>query len=183
MILALAFALATAAQTSPVSPMLDKPSLMPQGQVAPSTLFQEAQGRKLDTVSIVAGSCKALTVKGADAATACQPTLLSNAYSDGRVSYIFVSGTPLSGQQSVISFFVDDDHEAPVAGGPPQAPLDAVLIGTKDGTQTLTGKGGCSVVRGDGDLLTITCQATTSAGDAYGGTFVSDGKPPQVRRF
>jgi hypothetical protein len=114
------------------------------------------------------GTCEKLVVDGRDLSASCSNVLV-NAVSRNRTSFDFSAA---DGQ--ALSFSGNGAQQEATEETDPLQPINLVMVG-KDGAPTLA-IGACRFSTPEPGRTAITCEASTSDGHAYAGTFVTAAK-------
>ena len=154
--------------------------------IAPALAFvvlpaaAEAQDRNLSNlhaIAIMNGTCDGLVMGDKDASSGCEGKLTNTMYKTGRSGFTF-----LVGDLAVVTF---SGADSPAKGNIARIRLDKViftLIGTGTKPNVVPATGTCTYTNPYAGPSHVTCSASTKSG-RFSGSFVSDGKPPDLQEF
>ncbi|MBW9051026.1 hypothetical protein [Rhizobium mesosinicum] len=131
----------------------------------------------LNGMAALTGSCEKLIMAGRDFSDHCGSQIIHSIYNNGRTGF-----TVTLGDKGTVATFSGLEGAKPDADTQLQD-LDMVIfnLGIEGVPPTTTAvKGGCGYSNPYKGPMTISCQATSSKGEAYLLQFRSDGSPPKM---
>ena len=131
----------------------------------------------LHAIAIMDGKCSSLVIADKPATHQCVGKITNSMYKTGRSGFIFTAG-----DVAVVTF---SGADSPAKGDQANIRLDKViftLIGTGTPPNVIAAKGTCTYTNPYAGPSRINCSATTEAG-RFSGSFVSNGREPDIQRF
>jgi hypothetical protein len=138
---------------------------------------QEQGFANLHAIALMDGKCTSLVIADKPATHNCTGKITNSMYKTGRSGFIFTAG-----DLAVVTF---SGADSPAKGNQATVRLDKViftLIGTGTEPNVMPAKGSCTYTNPYAGPSRINCTATTEAG-RFSGSFVSDGREPDIQRF
>ena len=144
------------------------------GTLAMTASHAAAPRRTLTDVGMLEGSCDRLLAAGVDLSPHCTGKITNNTWSDGRVSFTFLSsqGDLLITFTGVGSSPIKPDADTAIQ------PVDGLIVTLKQQTSDLRAVGQCRYTNPYKPSAVVVCGADTAEG-RYEASFASDGQPPQ----
>ena len=131
----------------------------------------------LRALSFFAGKCERLIIAGTDRTSSCETKMISSEFADTRSGFYFVLS-----EGPVLSFNGLRDAQRNPDSRTEVQRIDTIIYGHRGNEEKSQAVGTCEFGNPLSGPIRINCAATTSRG-SYQGTFISDGKPPDIKQF
>jgi hypothetical protein len=132
-----------------------------------------AQEVTIESMVVMTGTCKKLTVSGKNRTADCKGKLLNTGYSDGRTGFYFVTTDGFT-----ITFSTRGDQQVHPDANTAIAPVDMVIVGGRGNVDRIAAVGRCKFTNPYRGPAPLECRAET-AGGIFDASFISDGSKPE----